>query len=120
MELSWSFTVRQMLAREEFRKRQTEGRPIPIKDLLYPLMQAYDSVAIRSDVEFGGTDQKFNNLLGRELQEQVGQPPQQVFLWNLLPGLDGEKMSKTKRPTAIWLTDPPGEMYRKLMSLRDD
>ena len=120
IQLASRFTAQQMLAREEFKKRLAEGRPIPIKDLLYPLMQAYDSVAIRSDVEFGGTDQKFNNLLGRELQEQVGQPPQQVFLWNLLPGLDGEKMSKTKRHTGIWLTDPPGEMYGKLMSLRDD
>ncbi|OLC52031.1 MAG: tyrosine--tRNA ligase [Chloroflexi bacterium 13_1_40CM_4_68_4] len=120
IELSSRFTVQQMLAREEFRKRQTDGRPIPIKDLLYPLMQAYDSVAIQSDIEFGGTDQKFNNLLGRDLQAQVGQPPQQVFLWNLLPGLDGEKMSKSKRTTGIWLTDPPNEMYGKVMSLRDD
>src|SRR2546423_8180853 len=85
IELASRFTVQQMLAREEFRKRQAAGTPIPIKDLLYPLMQAYDSVAIESDIEFGGTDQKFNNLLGRELQTQVGQPPQQVFLVNLLP-----------------------------------
>ena len=120
IELTSRFTVQQMLAREEFRKRQTEGRPIPIKDLLYPLMQAYDSVAIKSDIEFGGTDQKFNNLLGRELQAQIGQPPQQVFLWNLLPGTDGEKMSKTKRATGIWLTDPPNEIYGKVMSLHDD
>ena len=120
IELASRFTVQQMLAREEFRKRQTEGRPIPIKDLLYPLMQAYDSVAIQSDIEFGGTDQKFNNLLGRELQAQVGQPAQQVFLVHLLPGLDGEKMSKSKRETGIWLTDPPNEMYGKVMSLRDE
>lgn len=120
IELAARFTVQQMLAREEFRKRQTEGRAIPIKDLLYPLLQAYDSVAIKSDIEFGGTDQKFNNLLGRELQEQVGQPPQQVFLWHLLPGLDGEKMSKTKRQTGIWLTDPPNEVYGKVMRISDE
>ena len=120
IELASRFTVQQMLAREEFRKRTTEGRPIPIKDLLYPLMQAYDSTAIQADIEFGGTDQKFNNLLGRELQAQVGQPPQQVFLVNLLPGLDGEKMSKSKRHTGIWLTDPPNDMYGKVMKLRDE
>lgn len=120
IELASRFTVQQMLAREEFKKRVSEARPIPIKDLLYPLMQAHDSVAIRSDIEFGGTDQKFNNLLGRELQAQVGQAPQQVFLWHLLPGLDGEKMSKSKRQTGIWLTDPPNDMYGKVMSLRDD
>ena len=120
IELASRFTVQQMLAREEFRKRQIEGRPIPVKDMLYPLMQAYDSVAIQSDIEFGGTDQKFNNLLGRELQQQVGQPPQQVFLVDLLPGLDGEKMSKSKRETGIWLTDRPNEMYGKVMSLRDE
>ena len=120
IELASRFTVQQMLAREEFKKRLGEGRPIPIKDLLYPLMQAYDSVSIQSDVEFGGTDQKFNNLLGRELQQEVGQSPQQVFLVHLLPGLDGEKMSKSKRQTGIWLTDPPEEMYGKVMSIRDD
>ncbi len=120
IELASRFTVQQMLAREEFKKRLGEARAIPIKDLLYPLLQAYDSLAIEADVEFGGTDQKFNILLGRELQEQVGKPPQQVFLVNLLPGLDGEKMSKTKRSTGIWLTDPPHEMYGKVMSLRDE
>jgi tyrosyl-tRNA synthetase len=120
LELASRFTAQQMLAREEFKKRLADGRAIPIKDLLYPLMQAYDSVAIRSDIEFGGTDQKFNNLLGRELQAQVGQPPQQVFLVHILPGLDGEKMSKTKRDTGIWLTDPPNEMYGKVMKITDD
>lgn len=120
VQLASRFTAQQMLAREDFKNRMSIGRPIPITDLLYGLLQAYDSVAIRADVEFGGTDQKFNILLGRELQEQVGQPPQQVFLWHLLPGLDGEKMSKTKPLTGIWLTDPPAEMFGKVMAIRDD
>lgn len=120
IQLASRFTTQQMLARQELRDRMAAKVPIPIKDLLYPLLQAYDSVAIRADVEFGGTEQKFNILLGRELQQQVGQRPQQVFLVPLLPGLDGEKMSKTKPATAIWLTDPPDEVFGKLMSLRDE
>ncbi len=120
IQLASRFTVQQMLAREEFRRRLGEARPIPIKDLLYPLLQAYDSIATEADIEFGGTDQKFNILLGRELQQQMGQRPQQVFLVQLLPGLDGEKMSKTKRQAGIWLNDPPNEMFGKVMSLRDD
>ncbi len=120
VHLASRFTAQQMLAREDFRIRMNAGRAIPITDLLYGLLQAHDSVAIQADVEFGGTDQKFNILLGRELQGQVGQRPQQVFLWNLLPGTDGQKMSKTKPETSIWLTDPPSEMFGKVMSLRDD
>ncbi len=120
IELSSRFTVQQMMAREEFRKRQAAGTPIPIKDLLYPLLQAYDSVAIEADVEAGGTDQLFNLLAGRELQEMVGQRAQNVFVTHLLEGLDGERMSKSKPATAIWLTDAPNEMFGKVMSLRDD
>lgn len=120
IELAARFTTQQMLARQEFRDRLGAKVPVPIKDLLYPLLQAYDSIAIRADVEFGGTDQKFNILLGRELQAQMGQRPQQVFLVPLLPGLDGEKMSKTKPPAAIWLTEPPAEMFGKVMSLPDE
>src|SRR5947209_20174208 len=93
--------------------------PIPIKDLLYPLLQAHDSVAIEADVEFGGTDQLFNILAGRELQEQVGQRPQAVFIVELLEGLDGEKMSKSKPGESIWLIDPPREVYGKVMSIDD-
>src|SRR5256886_16299127 len=93
IELSSRFTAQQMLAREEFRKRMEKKTPIPIKDLLYPLLQAYDSVAIKADVEFGGTDQLFNILAGRELQAQLGQPPQQGFTVPLLEGLYAEKMS---------------------------
>ncbi len=119
IRLASRFTTQQMLAREEFRKRLEKKTPIPIKDILYPLLQAYDSVAIESDVEVGGTDQLFNILAGRELQEQVGQPPQSVFINQLLEGLDGEKMSKSKPATAIWLTDPPNDVYGKVMSIED-
>ena len=120
IELSSRFTVQQMLAREEFRKRQAAGTPIPIKDLLYPLLQAYDSVAIEADVEAGGTDQLFNLLAGRELQAMVGQRSQNIYVHHLLEGLDGEKMSKSKPATAIWFTDPPNDMFGKIMSIRDD
>ena len=119
IELAGRFTAQQMLAREEFRKRMEKKTPIPIKDLLYPLLQAYDSVAIEADVEMGGTDQLFNILAGRELQVQVGQRPQQVFTVPLLEGLDGEKMSKSKPKTGIWLTDGPNEIYGKVMSIDD-
>ncbi len=118
--LASRFTVQQMLAREEFRNRQTAGTPIPIKDLLYPLLQAQDSVAVKADVEFGGTDQLFNILAGRELQEDVGQPPQHAFITELLEGTDGQKMSKTKPATSVWLIDPPAEMFGKVMSIGDD
>src|SRR5213594_3519715 len=119
IELSSRFTAQQMLAREEFRKRIEKKTAIPIKDLLYPLLQAYDSVAIEADVEFGGTDQLFNILAGRELQEMVGQPAQSVFIVELLEGLDGEKMSKSKPAQSIWLVDSPSEVYGKVMAIDD-
>ena len=119
ISLASRFTAQQMLAREEFRKRLEKKTPIPIKDLLYPLLQAYDSVAIESDVEVGGTDQLFNILAGRELQEQLGQRAQNLLINHLLEGLDGEKMSKSKPKTGIWLTDPPNEVYGKVMSIED-
>ena len=119
IELASRFTTQQMLAREEFRKRLEKKTPIPIKDLLYPLLQAYDSVAIESDVEVGGTDQLFNILAGRELQEQVGQtaaePPDQPSARRTRR----QQMSKSKPKTAIWLTDPPNEIYGKVMSIED-
>jgi tyrosyl-tRNA synthetase len=120
IELSSRFTVQQMMAREEFRKRQSAGTPIPIKDLLYPLLQAYDSVAIEADVEAGGTDQLFNLLAGRELQSMIGQRSQNIYVHHLLEGLDGEKMSKSKPATAIWFTDAPNDMFGKIMSLKDE
>ena len=119
LELASRFTAQQLLAREEFKKRQAAGVPIPLKDLLYPLLQAYDSVAIQADVELGGTDQQFNVLGGRQLQEKIGQRPQNVFITHLLEGLDGKQMSKSKPETAIWLLDPPAEMYGKVMALHD-
>ena len=120
IRLTSKFTVAQFLAREDFNKRYREGRPIAVTELLYPLLQAYDSVAIRSDVEFGGTDQKFNLLVGRDLQIMEGQEPQQCFLVPLLVGTDGsQKMSKSLG-NAIGVDDPPHEQYGKVMSLRDD
>jgi len=119
IRLSSRFTVAQFLAREDFGNRFREGRPIAITELLYPLLQAYDSVAIQADVEFGGTDQKFNLLVGRELQEMLGQRPQQCFLMPLLVGTDGvQKMSKSLG-NYIAVEDPPNEMYGKVMSLPD-
>ncbi|MBI2955502.1 MAG: tyrosine--tRNA ligase [Chloroflexi bacterium] len=119
INLTSKFTVAQFLAREDFAKRFAANSPIAITELLYPLLQAYDSVAIKSDVEFGGTDQKFNILVGRELQQMMGQEPQQVFLVPILPGTDGVmKMSKSLG-NYIGITEPPKEMYGKVMSLAD-
>ena len=119
IQLTARFTAQQILQREEFRNRLDKKTPIPIKDLLYPLLQAYDSVAIDADVEFGGTDQLFNILTGRDLQEMVGQRAQSVFIVELLEGLDGLKMSKSKPAQSIWLVDPPAVVYGKVMSIED-
>ncbi|MBL7209852.1 MAG: tyrosine--tRNA ligase [Dehalococcoidia bacterium] len=119
IKLTSKFTVAQFLAREDFGQRYSSGRPIAITELLYPLLQAYDSVAIEADVEFGGTDQKFNCLVGRELQQMVGQRPQQVFLVPLLVGTDGsQKMSKSLG-NYIGVDEPPNEIYGKAMSIPD-
>jgi len=119
IRLTSKFTVAQMLAREDFSNRYRAGQPIAITELLYPLLQAYDSVAIRADVEFGGTDQKFNLLVGRELQTMLGQRPQQVFLTPLLVGTDGtQKMSKSLG-NYIGVAEPPDEIYGKVMSIPD-
>jgi len=120
ISLTSKFTVAQMLAREDFSKRYAAGQPIGITELLYPLLQAYDSVMIESDVEFGGIDQKFNCLMGRELQEMMGQKPQHVFFTPLLVGTDGKmKMSKSL-DNYISVDDIPNEMYGKVMSLPDE
>ena len=96
IELTSKFTVAQILARDDFNKRFKDNHPIAITELMYPLLQAYDSVAIESDVEFGGSDQRFNLLVGRELQQSVGMAPQQCFIMPILPGTDGKmKMSKS-------------------------
>jgi tyrosyl-tRNA synthetase len=120
LRLTSRFTVAQFLAREDFANRYREGRPIAVTELLYPLLQAYDSVAIRSDVEFGGTDQRFNLLVGRELQQMVGQRPQICFLMPLLVGTDGvQKMSKSLG-NYIGVDEPPNDMFGKVMSIGDD
>jgi tyrosyl-tRNA synthetase len=120
VRLTSKFTVAQFLARDDFNKRFNEGRPIAITELLYPLLQAYDSVAIQADVEFGGTDQKFNLLVGRELQSMVGQKPQQIFMVPLLVGTDGvQKMSKSVG-NYIGIAETPEDIYGKTMSIRDE
>jgi tyrosyl-tRNA synthetase len=120
VRLTSKFTVAQFLAREDFSKRFSEGKPIAITELLYPLMQAYDSVAIQADVEFGGTDQKFNLLVGRELQTIIGQKPQQVFMTPLLVGTDGSKKMSKSLGNYIGIAEPPETIYGKTMSIRDD
>ena len=120
VNLTSRFTVAQMLAREDFSKRYAGGHPIAITEFLYPLLTAYDSVVVESDVEFGGVDQKFNCLVGRELQQMVGQRPQQVFLMPLLVGTDGtQKMSKSL-DNYIGIDEPPQDIYGKVMSIPDD
>ncbi|MCY4367446.1 MAG: tyrosine--tRNA ligase [Chloroflexi bacterium] len=118
--LTGRFTVAQFLERDDFAKRFSEHRPIAITELLYPLLQAYDSVAIESDVEFGGTDQMFNLLVGRELQGMMGQRPQQCFLMPILVGTDGvQKMSKSL-DNYVGVDEPPDDMFGKIMSLPDE
>ena len=119
IELTSKFTVAQILAREDFAKRFGENQPISITELLYPLLPGYDSVAIESDVEFGGTDQKFNLLVGRELQQMRGMKPQQCFIMPLLPGTDGvQKMSKSLG-NYIGINEPAQEIFGKVMSIPD-
>ena len=119
IELSARYTVARILEREDFTKRYKAGTPISVHELLYPLMQGYDSVALKSDLEIGGTDQKFNLLVGRELQKDYGQAPQCILTMPLLEGLDGvEKMSKSKG-NYIGITEPGNTMFAKLMSISD-
>ena len=119
VRLTSSFTVAQMLARDDFRKRWDQNRPIAITELLYPLLQAYDSVMVEADVEFGGTDQKFNLLMGRELQGMRGQRPQQCYMVPILEGTDGvQKMSKSLG-NYIGVDEAPEEQYGKVLSLPD-
>lgn len=119
IRLGAKVTVARILERDDFTHRLHSGMPIFMHELMYPLCQAMDSVQLQADVELGGTDQKFNNLMGRELQREFGQEPQVVMLTPLLVGLDGvEKMSKSLG-NAIGITDPPDEMYGKVMSVPD-
>ena len=120
IRLASRYTVARMLERDDFSTRYRDGQPIAIHEFLYPLMQGYDSVALKADVELGGTDQKFNLLVGRELQKQYGLEPQIVLTMPLLEGLDGvQKMSKSLGNT-VGITEPPVEMYGKLMSISDE
>jgi tyrosyl-tRNA synthetase len=120
IRLAGKYTVARILERDDFAKRLKEGTPVSMHELLYPLAQGYDSVALKCDVELGGTDQKFNLLVGRELQRDFGQPPQIVATVPLLVGTDGvEKMSKSKG-NYIGITEPPKVMFRKVMGISDD
>ncbi len=120
IRLTAQFTVSQMLERDEFHKRFQAEQPISLHELLYPVMQGYDSVMLECDVELGGTDQRFNLMCGRELQRHYGQKPQIILMTPILEGLDGvQKMSKSLN-NAIGINEPPAEMYGKLMSISDD
>lgn len=120
IKLASHYTMARMLEREDFTKRFQSGIPIAIHEFLYPLMQGYDSVALKADLELGGTDQKFNLLVGRELQKQYGQEPQCILTMPLLEGLDGvEKMSKSKG-NYIGISEKPADMFGKLMSISDE
>lgn len=119
LRLSAQFTVNQFLHREDFSQRYASENPIGIVELLYPLLQAYDSVAVNADVEFGGTDQRFNLLVGRDLQEKNKQKPQNVFLVPILPGTDGVRRMGKSLGNYIALEDRPNDMYGKLMSIPD-
>ncbi len=119
VRLAAKFTVAQFLQRDDFNARYTSGRPIALSELLYPTLVAYDSVAVKADVEFGGIDQKFNFLVGRQLQEMMGQPPQQCFMTPLLVGTDGtHKMSKSLG-NYIGIAEPPNDIFGKVMSIGD-
>jgi len=118
IQLASQITVAQMLEREDFKRRYTSGNPISLHEFLYPIAQGYDSVAIQADVEMGGTDQKFNLLVGRMLQEYSGQEKQVAFIMPLLVGPDGRKMSKSY-DNYIGITEEPWEIYRKLMKVED-
>ncbi|MBQ5950036.1 tyrosine--tRNA ligase [Massilia sp. ST3] len=120
IQLASRYTVARMMERDDFTKRYKSGTPIAVHEFLYPLMQGYDSVALHADLELGGTDQKFNLLVGRELQKDYGQEPQCILTMPLLEGLDGvEKMSKSKN-NYIGITEPGNTMFGKLMSISDE
>jgi tyrosyl-tRNA synthetase len=120
IELAARYTVARMMERDDFSKRFRAGTPISVHEFLYPLMQGYDSVALRSDLELGGTDQKFNLLVGRTLQAEYGQEPQCIMTMPLLEGLDGvEKMSKSKG-NYVAIADAPNDMFAKIMSISDE
>jgi len=114
------FTVAQLLERDDFTRRMERAEPISALELLYPVLQGYDSVAVEADVEIGGTDQKFNLLFGRNVQESFGQPAQSVLTMPILPGTDGVRRMSKSLANYVGVTDPPDEMFGKLMSIPDD
>ncbi len=118
--LASKVTVARILERDDFSERMRQGLPLHLHEILYPLCQAYDSVALEADVEMGGTDQKFNNLMGRDLQREFGQEPQVVFLMPILVGLDGQQKMSKSLGNYIGIAEPPEEMFGKVMSLPDD
>jgi tyrosyl-tRNA synthetase len=120
IKLAATHTVARMLERDEFHKRYTSGQPIAIHEFLYPLLQGYDSVAMRADIELGGTDQKFNLLMGRELQKHFGQKPQTVITMPLLVGLDGVKKMSKSLGNYIGVDDSPDQIFGKVMSISDE
>ncbi len=119
LRLTSTYTIARMLERDDFAKRYTEGRPIVVSELLYPLMQAYDSVALHADVELGGTDQTFNLLVGRTVQERYGQPPQVCLIMPLLRGTDGEQKMSKSYDNYVGITQSPEEQYGRTMSIPD-
>ena len=119
VRLAAKLTVARMLERDDFQKRFKAEQPISIHEFLYPLMQGYDSVALEADVELGGTDQRFNLLMGRELQRDAGQSPQAILMMPILEGLDGEKKMSKSLGNYVGLNDSPGDMYGKLMGISD-
>ena len=120
VQLAAKYTVARMLERDDFSTRYADGQPIAIHEFLYPLVQGYDSVAMRADVELGGTDQKFNLLVGREMQKHYGQPPQVIVTLPILEGLDGvQKLSKSL-DNYIGINESPVQMFGKIMSVSDD
>lgn len=120
IRLAANQTVARMLERDDFKKRYAGGQPIAIHEFMYPLLQGYDSVAMETDVELGGTDQKFNLLMGRELQKAHSQKPQVVLMMPLLVGLDGEKKMSKSANNYIGISEAPSEMFGKIMSISDD
>ncbi|EEW07002.1 tyrosine--tRNA ligase [Vibrio mimicus] len=120
IRLASNQTVARMLERDDFKKRYNNGQPIAIHEFMYPLLQGYDSVAMETDVELGGTDQKFNLLMGRELQKANGQKPQVVLMMPLLVGLDGEKKMSKSAHNYIGVSEAPSEMFGKIMSISDE
>ena len=118
-ELIRRFTVARLLERDDFSRRMADAQPISVLELLYPVLQGYDSVAVEADVELGGTDQKFNLLFGRDVQEAYGQAPQSILTMPILPGTDGVRKMSKSYGNYVGVTDPPEEMFGKLMSIPD-